>query len=342
MKTTILILLLIPSFLLQLPAQTDSVVLKPYRVWVIPMKHARNIEGILYETRDSSVVVSNTSLKNIYNSGSINATEVWSKHIRQIDLKRKGAEGTAVLIGCSAGAVIGLLVGLLVASPGSNKNLNEDFQTGKMIVFPLLCAGVGAGIGGMVGGAKIKIRINGNQAELERNRSRLERYSIKKQPYPNKPGAGSFSHLRDTLTDIDGNVYHLLALGGQVWMAENLKVTRFRDSIEIPVTSTRKLTNEIHYNWSAVADVRNICPAGWHVPSQTEWTSLCNSLGGEENAVGMLEGYFTPRGYTAQWWSSTGYPEDSGCFIMNVESGRAAYTVQPGTSFLPVRCLRDN
>ena len=342
MKTIILPLFLFFSMIRPLPAQTDAVVLKSYRVWVVPMKHARNIEGILYETRDSSVLVSGTSLKNSSVAGVPASCEIWSKDIKEIDLVKKGAHGTAILIGTAAGAVAGLLIGLLTGIQSSNKEANQHFESGALVVFPLLGAGIGAGIGGTVGGKKIKIPIKGNQAELELNRYRLESYSLKKHTCGNKPGGVYFSRLKDTLTDVDGHVYSLLALGGQVWMASNLKAIHFRDSSEIPGTSVRKLTNEIQYNWTAINDVRKICPAGWHVPAQAEWTSFCNSLGGSDNAAGILEGDFTPKGWTAQWWSSTVHPENAGCFYIDGTANRAAYTVQPKTSFLSVRCIRDN
>jgi hypothetical protein len=305
------------------------------------MKRSHTISGVLYETRDSSVVVSTRSIQSSEIPGTGSAADVWSKDIKQIDLRKKGTEGTSVLIGGIAGLVTGLIIGILSAKPGSGSDPSQHFETGKMIVFPLLFAGIGAGIGGTVGGAKIKIPIKGSQAEFERNRYRLEGYSVKKQPYGSVRGEGYFTRLTDTLTDVDGNVYHLLALGGQVWIAENLKVTRFRDSTAIPATSLRKLSNDIHYNRSAVADERNICPSGWHVPLHADWMSLSNSLGGEDNAARRLEGIFTPKGWSAQWWSSTEHPGIAGCFFVNGEEERAVYTVQPETSFMPVRCIRD-
>ena len=182
MKTTILILFLIIVIVRPLPAQTDTVILKPYRVWVKPMERGNNLEGILYETRDSSILVSATPAIISDNSVARACAETWSKDIKQIDLRRVGAHGTAVLVGTAAGAVIGLIVGLLTANPGADKELDQHFSTGKMIAFPLLFAGVGAGFGGTVGSVKIKIPIKGSQAELERNRYRLETYSLKKQP----------------------------------------------------------------------------------------------------------------------------------------------------------------
>lgn len=99
-----------------------------------------------------------------------------------------------------------------------------------------------------------------------------------------------------TVTDIDGNIYHTVNIGGQVWMIENLNVTRFRNGDPIPnITndaewsiqtegaycnynndeSTGKKYGKL-YNWLAVADSRNIAPEGWHVPSDAEWLILEN------------------------------------------------------------------
>ncbi|MDD3077558.1 MAG: FISUMP domain-containing protein [Paludibacter sp.] len=102
----------------------------------------------------------------------------------------------------------------------------------------------------------------------------------------------------NTVTDIDGNVYHTVTIGTQTWMVENLKTTHYRNGDEIPnVTSTStwiSLTSgawctynnvvenaEIYgnlYNWYAVNDSRNIAPEGWHVPTSEEWTILSSYL----------------------------------------------------------------
>ena len=102
-----------------------------------------------------------------------------------------------------------------------------------------------------------------------------------------------------TVTDIDGNVYQTVTIGTQVWMAENLKVTHYRNGDAIPnvtdETTWQSLTtgayceydNDVNsvatygrlYNWHAVADMRNIAPAGWHVASDAEWKQLEMYLG---------------------------------------------------------------
>jgi uncharacterized protein (TIGR02145 family) len=113
----------------------------------------------------------------------------------------------------------------------------------------------------------------------------------------------------NTIKDADGNVYHTVIIGGKEWMVENLKTTHFRDGSEIPnVTDNSEwmaltsaalcsygnsadnlATYGCLYNWYAVNDSRNICPIGWHIPSDAEWKSLCDSLGGTSLAGGKLK-----------------------------------------------------
>ncbi|HET7732695.1 MAG TPA: fibrobacter succinogenes major paralogous domain-containing protein [Paludibacter sp.] len=103
-----------------------------------------------------------------------------------------------------------------------------------------------------------------------------------------------------SVTDVDGNEYHTITIGTQTWMAENLRVTKYRNGEAIPAvtdnTKWSKLTggaqcayynnsesNSIAkfgrlYNYYAVSDSRNIAPQGWHVASDEEWTILSNYL----------------------------------------------------------------
>ncbi len=123
---------------------------------------------------------------------------------------------------------------------------------------------------------------------------------------------------KSTITDIDGNVYNTVTIGTQTWMAENLKVTKYRNGDAIPnVTNGNEwlnLTTGAYcdyenaasnsvvygklYNWYAVADSRNIAPTGWHVASDDEWTTLTTFLGGVTVAGGKLK----EKG-TAHWIS---------------------------------------
>jgi uncharacterized protein (TIGR02145 family) len=153
----------------------------------------------------------------------------------------------------------------------------------------------------------------------------------------------------DEIADIDGNRYKTVRIGEQVWMAENLRTSRYQDGTPIPNvtdgTQWSQLTTsawsyndnnptngEIYgklYNWYAASDQRNICPVGWFVPTDEEWTVLSNYLGADagiklksitgwdDNANGSNSSGFNglPGGYragdfanigsTGQFWSST-------------------------------------
>jgi hypothetical protein len=151
-----------------------------------------------------------------------------------------------------------------------------------------------------------------------------------------------FSKLRETALDIDGNVYHTLALGGQVWMDENLKVTRFRDGSEIPGVTENVPGFGRQYNWFAVNHSGKLCPAGWHVPSLTEWTSLINSLGGKDVAGSKLEEGFSTKGNVSQWWSSTEQDTlHAQSLYLNNKTIGIMFTGSAKTSPLSVRCIRN-
>jgi len=132
----------------------------------------------------------------------------------------------------------------------------------------------------------------------------------------------------ETITDIDGNVYKIVTIGTQVWMAENLKVTHYRNTDAIPNITDDKLWSNLTtgaycdnnntpsnsitygklYNFLTVLDSRNLCPSGWHVPSDNEWTKLAEYLGGESFAGGKLK----EQG-TTHWKSpNTGATNESG------------------------------
>jgi len=99
-----------------------------------------------------------------------------------------------------------------------------------------------------------------------------------------------------TVTDIDGNKYKSVRIGKQIWMAENLRTTRFRNGAEIPYitsnqdwkekTSSAQCTYENTtnpelikkfgrlYNEYALLDTNIVAPLGWHIPTDKEWLEL--------------------------------------------------------------------
>jgi uncharacterized protein (TIGR02145 family) len=106
------------------------------------------------------------------------------------------------------------------------------------------------------------------------------------------------------LTDIDGTVYTSIVINGQEWMQQNLAVTKYRNGDPIPtglsdatwqgttsgayaIYDNDAANNTIYgklYNWYAVNDSRGLCPTGWHVPSDAEWSTFINYL--DPNAAG--------------------------------------------------------
>ena len=104
------------------------------------------------------------------------------------------------------------------------------------------------------------------------------------------------------MTDINGNVYNTIIIGNQVWMQQNLKTTKYSngDLIGTTVYASFDLdkSNEIKpkyqwayngmesnvalygrlYTWYTIIDSRNVCPIGWHVPTDVEWTTLTDYL----------------------------------------------------------------
>jgi len=205
----------------------------------------------------------------------------------------------------------------------------------------------------------------------------------------------TFKNQAQTVTDIDGNVYNTITIGTQVWLKENLKVTHYRNGDSIPnvtdSTAWMNLTTDAYcnfnnttnsdtintygrlYNWYAVNDNRNIAPEGWHVASDSEWTTLTTYFGGISVAGGKLKdttlwispnaGATNESGFTAlpgggrywmgfkdinllgYWWSSTEhvtYNYDAwnrAMFYDNSNVNKTGYYKYAGFS---VRCIKDS
>jgi uncharacterized protein (TIGR02145 family) len=124
-----------------------------------------------------------------------------------------------------------------------------------------------------------------------------------------------------SMTDQEGNVYKTIVIGSQEWMAENLNTSTYRngDPIVTNLTDVEWFDSYITqiaawtfynndslyecpyrklYNWYAVADQRNLCPVGWHIPTDDEWTTLTNYLGGEASAGRKMKSTGT------QYWNA--------------------------------------
>lgn len=135
-----------------------------------------------------------------------------------------------------------------------------------------------------------------------------------------------------TVTDFDGNVYHIVTIATQEWFAENLNVTHYINGDPVPnITSGTEWSNVNSgaycnynnsstsdtighlYNWYAVNDSRKLCPEGWHVPTDDEWKTLLYSLGGPEVAGGKMKSTGTLEQGNGKWHEpNTGATNETG------------------------------
>jgi uncharacterized protein (TIGR02145 family) len=111
------------------------------------------------------------------------------------------------------------------------------------------------------------------------------------------------------IEDIDGNIYNVVVIGTQTWMSENLRTTKYNTGVAIPKADDAgewaTLTTDAYcwynndsvnyaemygalYSWN-VTEGGDICPIGWHAPSDAEWVVLIDYLGGQSVAGGKMK-----------------------------------------------------
>jgi len=206
---------------------------------------------------------------------------------------------------------------------------------------------------------------------------------------------GSCATLPGTCSDVemDGYTYSVVEIGDQCWFSENLRTTVYADGSAIPEVTASIAWTELSsgalcdydnsasnvatygrlYNWYAATDASGLCPSGWHVPADGEWTDLedyitaqgfagtegtalksttgwsNNGNGTDDFGFSALpggarhydEGNFFGAGYGLSWWSSS--PNGGGAWSRNLNgpfSGINRYGSNPRMGF-SVRCLRD-
>jgi uncharacterized protein (TIGR02145 family) len=151
-----------------------------------------------------------------------------------------------------------------------------------------------------------------------------------------------------TVTDYDGNVYHTVQIGAQCWMKENLRTTHYADGVAIPTTSSysstvayryypnnsasNAVTYGLLYNWTATmhgvessdanpSGVQGVCPDGWHVPSDNEWTQLTDYV--SSRSVWRCNG--SSNNIAKALASKIGWNSSSGsCYVGNTPSNNNA------------------
>ena len=183
----------------------------------------------------------------------------------------------------------------------------------------------------------------------------------------------------NTVMDIDGNIYHVIKIGDQTWMAENLRTTRFNDGETIPyVTGDNDWSNlrspgfcwpkndesnredyGALYNWYAV-DTGKLALKGWHIPTIEEWEILADNLGGSSNAgeklkeIGFADSLAGDRIYTGEyvyvdevgkyWASSDGgwHPSDAWYRSIALLENMLGLSSHPKMDGHSVRCIKDS
>jgi uncharacterized protein (TIGR02145 family) len=197
------------------------------------------------------------------------------------------------------------------------------------------------------------------------------------------------------VTDGDGNSYPTLLYGnGQEWMAANLRTATYANGDPIPTVGNMTewcalgTGAWVHYdldaqyedpygklyNWYTVEDARNVCPTGWHVPSDVEWTALVDFLGGLPVAGGKMKtvgpaywqnpnvGATNESGFSAvggswakgtvcnfgtlkteaMWWSSTPFSATYAWYYsLTNTSGQLNRGASDGRNGFSLRCVRD-
>jgi uncharacterized protein (TIGR02145 family) len=199
------------------------------------------------------------------------------------------------------------------------------------------------------------------------------------------------------ITDGEGNIYKTVNIGTQQWMAENLKVSKYSDGTTIPnISDNTQWQNNTTgawafynndavnntkygklYNWYAVSPTtngnKNVCPTGWHVPTDAEWTILIDYLGGESVAGGKMKeagttswnspntdatntslftalpvgfrndnGNYGVIGFEGSWWSSTeNNTSNAWTRFLSSSFGFVYRGDISKKSGIAVRCLRD-
>jgi uncharacterized protein (TIGR02145 family) len=200
--------------------------------------------------------------------------------------------------------------------------------------------------------------------------------------------------ITGTVQDIESNTYQTIGIGYQQWMTSNLKTRKYNDGSAIPLITSDSAWSVINtdaycwyendssgyhntygvlYNWPAV-NTGKLCPTGWHVPTDADFTELVEYLGGAGQAGGLLKETGTTHwnspntdasdqyGFTAlgggkrmdngsfdfvkvegNWWSSTNYSTLTANYmylIFNFSNSFQAFTNKKyGMS---VRCVKDD
>jgi len=195
-----------------------------------------------------------------------------------------------------------------------------------------------------------------------------------------------------TVKDVEGNIYKTVKIGNKIWMAENLKSAKYTDGTQIPLVTEKSkwivLSTPAYcwynndttyknifgalYNGYAV-NTDKLCPDGWHVSTDEEWTAMVEILGGKDVAAAKLKesgithwsgpdsGATNQSGFSAlpggtryvngifftskeigYWWTYTGSNELNGWYrSMYYSNSIVDRNYHDSTNGFSVRCVKD-
>jgi uncharacterized protein (TIGR02145 family) len=194
------------------------------------------------------------------------------------------------------------------------------------------------------------------------------------------------------VVDYDGNVYDTIKIGDQVWLQEGLRATHYRNGADVPGVTADTVWSKLTtgalcsynndtmyinsfgylYNWYAISNPAGLCPKGWHIPSDSEWSVLVANLGGPDVAGGALKtttvwsspntgatnssgfmgyptgyryynGAFQTIGNLGTFWSSTKYNDSVAIYrTLNYRNSEFVSNVINARAGFSCRCIRDN
>jgi uncharacterized protein (TIGR02145 family) len=216
-------------------------------------------------------------------------------------------------------------------------------------------------------------------------------FSFTTDPLPSTQITFNSNLTYGSVSDIDGNAYKTILIGTQTWMAQNLKTTKYRNGDQILNITDNQIwfanttsgaycaynnlsgngnVYGLLYNGYAVEDSRKICPAGWHVPTDPEWVTLKQYLGGVYVAGGKMKetgnthwpvpsagtnesgftalpggsrdylGNFSDIGYWSNYFSSTNYGGRLWYYAIYFDVQQLVYDLEMRGA-VSVRCIKD-
>lgn len=177
--TTAIIFLLIPF----LSKAQDTITRKDInRLWVDMRNEALINIGVLYELRDSSIVMSFSSNKKDYLRNDLEKIELGINDINTIKIRRKNSILKGFLIGAGIGCAIGVIYGFSKGDdPPAGRYFNLRFSAEEKAIGCGFLGFLGGGIFGvMIGSINVKIPINGSKTEYQKHKQKLRKYSVLK------------------------------------------------------------------------------------------------------------------------------------------------------------------